>query len=491
MTESKLNGDKWYSGVTGYQWMVLLIASLGWVFDIFEGQIFVASMKEAIPSLVPVGTSEGEIAVFNNIALAAFLMGGALGGIVFGMLSDKIGRKRTMSITILMYSMFTFLSAFSTEWWHLAWFRFLVAMGVGGEWAVASAMVFEVFPKKARARVLGIFHASSVFGTYLAVLAGTFVIGNPAIISWAERQGDPSLPWRIGFAIGAIPALLIVWIRWKVREPEGWVAERAKADASDGPGMGRLRDLFGPQHRRGTFVGVSLAAVGMATFWGVHIYGKNVLRAEIEQPETNQYLREWTSVTGFPSDYYGVYSQEIEAELAEKRAAFQGRIKRWEMLGMFLVTSGGGLGLILFGPICERIGRRGTFAVYHLGGLVSAIALFQFVEGVTAICVALPVFGFLTLGMHAGYAIYFPELYPTRVRGTGTGFCFNAGRILAIPVLILSGWLQRGFEYTWGDKTFTITKVPLGDAASWLSLLYLGGAVVLIFAPETRGTDNE
>lgn len=485
MTESKINDDKWYSGITRYQWMVLLIASLGWVFDVFEGQIFVASMKEAIPSLVPGDTTEGEIAVFNNIALAAFLMGGALGGIFFGMLSDKIGRTRTMSITILMYSMFTFLSAFSTEWWHLAWFRFLVAMGVGGEWAVASAMVFEVFPKKARARVLGIFHASSVFGTYLAVLAGTFVIGNPAVIEWAEQRGDPSLPWRIGFAIGAIPALLIVWIRWKVREPEGWVAERAKADASDGPGMGRLRDLFSKQHRRGTFVGVSLAAVGMATFWGVHIYGKNVLRADVVQS---------ILVEARQDQDEHVTDEEILSTTENKAT-----IKRWEMLGMFLVTSGGGLGLILFGPICERYGRRATFAFYHLGGLASALVLLQLVEGRNSICVALPLFGFLTLGMHAGYAIYFPELYPTRVRGTGTGFCFNAGRILAIPALLLSGWLQKDEVTLWttagedGPISYFVSMpgLTLNDAASWLSLLYLVGAVVLIFAPETRGTDNE
>jgi len=143
--------ERWYDGIARYQWLVLFIASLGWIFDVFEGQIFVASMNEAMPSLAP-DVNRGTIAMYNKIALGGFLAGGALGGIIFGMLSDRIGRKRTLSITILFYSMFTFMSSFSQAWWHLAALRFLVAMGVGGEWAVATALVAEVFPQRARAR---------------------------------------------------------------------------------------------------------------------------------------------------------------------------------------------------------------------------------------------------------------------------------------------------------------------------------------------------
>ncbi len=166
----------WYAGITRYQWLVLIIASLGWIFDVFEGQIFVASMNEAMPSFFPPGT---KVSLYNNIALGSFLLGGAVGGVLFGMMSDRVGRIKTMQFTILFYSIFTCISAFSLDWWHLAGFRFLVAMGVGGEWAVASSLVAEVFPKKARARVSGIFHASSVFGTYLATAAGYFIVGNP------------------------------------------------------------------------------------------------------------------------------------------------------------------------------------------------------------------------------------------------------------------------------------------------------------------------
>ena len=453
----------WYHGVTRYQWTVLIIASLGWVFDVFEGQIFVASMNEAMPSLLPVDVRElddkaraGRIAFYNNIALGAFLLGGALGGVGFGILSDRIGRKRAMTYTIITYSAFTCLSALSMSWWHLAGFRFLVALGVGGEWAVASTFVAEVFPKRARAYSLGIFHASSVFGTYLAVLAGVFIIGNPAL----QSESNPTLPWRLGFALGALPALLIIWIRRKLEEPESWERARTTAREDIEKKLGSFSGLFTRELRAKTIVGVGLAAVGLATFWGAHIYGKDVLRGRIE----DRYLAE-----------------QPDSELPERRVEIlkphATKIKRWEMLGMFLVTTGGGLGLVSFGPLCERIGRRGAFLCFHLGGLISALVVFQVLDGVGALLVALPIFGFLTLGMHAGYAIYFPELFPTRLRGTGSGFCFNVGRILAAPILVLRGLMQE----TWG--------LSMPDAASVLSLLFLVGAFLLLFAPETKGCE--
>ena len=124
-----------------------------------------------------------------------------------------------------------------------------------------------------------------------------------------------------------------------------------------------------------------------------------------------------------------------------------GDIKRAEMLSMFVNTTGGGLGLLMFGWISNRIGRKGAFVFYHLGALMISLVYFKFIIGggapTWAIWLTLPVFGFLTLGMHAGYAVYFPELYPTRLRGTGAGFCFNMGRLVTFPMLLLTGWMQR------------------------------------------------
>jgi MFS family permease len=443
---------RWYQGVTHYQWLVLLIASLGWVFDTFEGQIFVASMNEAMPSLLPPGTSDEAKNYYNKIALGAFLLGGALGGVLFGMLSDRIGRTKTMVYTILMYSCFTCVTAFAGTWWQMAALRFLVAMGVGGEWAVASAMIAEVFPKHARAWSLGIFHASSVFGTYLAIAAGAFVVGNP------------NLGWRWGFAIGVLPALLTLWIRWQLREPDQWIRAREAARQDQAQQTGRVQELFKTPWRRRMIVGVSLAAVGLATFWGVHIFGKDLMRRQAE--------RSTLSEAGVSADA----APQTKAAVLKQHSP---RIKRMEMLGMFLVTTGGGLGLLSFGPLCERLGRRGAFFLFHVGGLAVALFLFQGMASaeVVRLGIVLPIFGFLTLGMHAGYAIYFPELFPTRLRGTGAGFCFNVGRVLAAPILFLSGYMQKDWGFT------------LEGSATLLSGLFLVGLVVLWFAPETRGTE--
>jgi MFS family permease len=333
----------------------------------------------------------------------------------------------------------------------MAILRFLVAMGVGGEWAVASAMVAEVFPPRARAWSGAIFHGSSVFGTFLAVAAGIWIVANPR------------LGWRWGFVVGAIPALLTLWIRWGLREPDKWVQARYNAALDPAQRTGSLGELFGSRFGRPTMLGVSLAAIGLATFWGVHIYGKDVLRQRAEQRVLE--------AEGVPLGAdQAARSQVIQLHMAS--------IKRWEMLGMLLVTTGGGAGLLAFGPICERIGRRGAFLFFHLGAFAAALALYQGLRAASAtvLCAALPLFGFLTLGMHAGYAIYFPELFPTRLRGTGAGFCFNCGRLLAALVLVANGWFR-----SWG--------IPFDDAASWLSLLFLLGAAVMTVAPETQGRE--
>jgi len=146
---------------------------------------------------------------------------------------------------------------------------------------------------------------------------------------------------------------------------------------------------------------------------------------------------------------------------------------------MFLVVTGGGIGLVSFGPLANRLGRRGAFLLFCLGGVGAAAVMFQVLPRGPAWLrwTALPLFGYFATGMHAGYAIYFPELFPTRLRGTGSSFCFNGGRLLAGPILILTGWMQRDLA------------VSLANSATLLGLLFLLGIVVLAFAPETRGKE--
>jgi MFS family permease len=445
---------KWNEGISGYQWLVLIVASLGWVFDVFEGQIFVASMRDAMPQLLGAASADDPIvATWNNYALASFLLGGAFGGILFGMLSDRIGRSKTMIITILFYSVFTCITAFTNAPWQMVALRFLVAMGVGGEWAVASAMIAEVMPKRSRPVMGSIFHASSVFGTLMAVAVGYFIIS-------AQPWGDDT--WRLGFLIGIIPALLVIVIRWKMKEPEQWhqAKEREKQDATQVTGS--LPELFNARNIQNTFVGVTLATIGLVTFWGCHIYGKNVL---LRSAQSAALIAE------------GVASDAEKSVKQAALAAHSSDTKRAEMMSMFLNTVGGGLGLVLFGWISNKLGRKGAFIFYHAGGLVMALVMFQVLipqnASVPVLALALPVFGFMTLGMHAGYAVYFPELFPTRLRGTGTGFCFNAGRFGTAAAMLIAGQLG------WAPD----------DTALYLAPLYALGIVVTLAATETRGTE--
>lgn len=464
---------KWYQGISRYQWLVLLIASLGWVFDVFEGQIFVASMRDAMPSLMGIGADDPAVTRSNNLAFGFFLLGGAIGGVVFGVISDRIGRSKTMIFTILFYSLFTCLSAFALNAWHLILLRFLVAMGVGGEWAVASAMVAEVMPTRSRPVMSSIFHASSVFGTLLAVTTIALLIGNPEVNAWFASKGWEG--WRIGFAIGVLPALLTVWIRWKLHEPASWQRAKQREAQDSSQATGRIGDLFSADNLRSTLIGVTLSTIGLVTFWGIHIYGKNAMMRSAQTAADQAVEAELGPPPENPT------AQELSAYESAKQQADQKyapQIKRAEMASMAINTIGGGLGLVLFGWISTLLGRKGAFVMYHLVAFVCVLILFQYLipkqASTVVLAVFLPIFGFFTLGMHAGYAVYFPELYPTRLRGTGAGFCFNMGRLgTALAFFVFGFWI----------------KITPESQALWLSPLYLLGAVVVLFARETRGTE--
>ncbi|MAM46825.1 MAG: MFS transporter [Planctomycetes bacterium] len=457
---------KWYEGITRYQWLVLTIASLGWMFDVFEGQIFVASMRNAMPALLGVGADDPAVSRWNDWAFGSFLLGGALGGVLFGILSDRIGRSKTMIITILFYSLFTCVTAFADAPWQMVVLRFLVAMGVGGEWAVASAMVAEVMPARSRPVMSSIFHASSVGGTLMAAAAGAYIVGNPDL-------GESA--WRWGFAIGAAPALLTVWVRWKLREPEQWVKARERALSDDSQKPGRIVELFQGRNLRNTLVGVSLASIGLVTFWGGHIYGKNALLREAQK----EALVAENVAPAAPKDGSDAVKKAYKASRQAALKKHKEKIKGAEMLSMVLNTIGGGLGLVLFGWISNRLGRKGAFILYHAVAFVMMLLLFEVLiandVGTMWLAISLPVFGFFTLGMHAGYAVYFPELYPTRLRGTGAGFCFNMGRLATAAAFFGFGALQ--------DPPTPENKAVL------LAPLYLVGVVIVLFARETRGEE--
>lgn len=411
--------ERWYTGISRYQWLVLVIASAGWVFDAFEGQIYNITRADLLRDLV--GPDEAKRKYYGDVVLMAFLLGGTLGGILFGSLADRIGRKPAMSLSILFYSVFSGLTFFATDLWQVAVLRFLVAMGVGGEWAVAASLVAEVFPAKARARAGVIFHSTSVTGAWLAALAGLAVGTN----------------WRYAYLIGVIPALLVLWVRVGIKEPERW--QEAKASKTEK--LGSVHDLFAhPVWRTRAIFGLLLAAVGLGTFWGVVVAGQDLTQALL--------LR-----TGVAPDD------------AKEKAKFA--------FG-FIEASGMGVGFLCFGPLAERLGRRGTFILYHLMAVAITPIICFVPQTYVQMLLLLPVFGFFTGGIHAGYAVYFPELFPNHLRATGASVCFNGGRLLAAPLLWLSASLKHEFA--------------LPVAITILASLFLLGAALMWFLPETKGT---
>ncbi|MFM8891213.1 MAG: MFS transporter, partial [Planctomycetia bacterium] len=400
------------------------VASLGWVFDAFEGQIYSVTRADMLPDLLGTAADAPEVRLWGERFLGIFLIGGTLGGWIFSSLADRVGRNPVMALTILFYSCFSGLTALATEAWHVGLLRFLVAMGVGGEWAVGAALVSEEFPRRARERAAGIFHATSVGGLWLAAAASLAVGAN----------------WRIAYLLGLAPALLVLWVRLSIREPEAWRAARARRPDR----LGSFRELLGdPTWRPRAVFGALLAMVGLATFWGVVVAG-----------------------------------QDIAADVL-KRAGDPAWQSKSKIACGFVQTAGAGIGMLAFGPLAARIGCRGAFALMHVAAAVlTPVVCFlpSLVGGYPLLLVLLPIFGFFAQGIHAGYAVYFPTLFPTHLRATGSGFCFNTGRILAAPVLIwLSAWMKATLD--------------LRLAVSLLGTLFLLGLVFLLRLPETRGAE--
>jgi hypothetical protein len=426
MTQSARQSH-WYSEVTPAQWLVLAIASAGWVFDVYEGQLFTVFKRDALEDLL--GESGPAVDWHGNVAFALFLIGGAVGGLAFGMLGDRIGRVRVMSLTILVYSLFSALTFLVRNVWELDALRFLVALGTGGEWAIAAALVAETFPTRARAFASGTFHASSVLGAGLASLTGWFLVGPGA--------------WRWGFLLGLAPALLVLWIRLGLREPERWKTARAGAAHSNGLSpphrLGSLGELLGnPRWSSRALLGLGLAAVGLSTYWGIFAWGPELVDVVLGP--------------GVPN-----------AERQAKRS----------LAYLLMNFTGGLLGLLAFAPLAAWKGRRFAFVVFHLGAIVLVPITFLAARTFAQTLWLLPAMAFFVVGMHAGYAIYFPELFPTRLRATGSSFCFNLGRVLAAGLMLVRGMLGSQFA--------------LRHAVVAMSGLFVVGLALLAFAPETRG----
>lgn len=416
----------WHRGVTRYQWLVLLVAWLGWVFDAMDATIYAMVLHPALHELLPrsgLATGGEEIGWYGGIIFSVFLVGWALGGVLFGVLADRFGRTRVLIATILIYALFTGMAALSQTWWQLGLFRFLTALGIGGEWAAGAALVAEVWPEEKRARAAGVLQSAWAVGFFAAALANLLL----------REQG-----WRPVFIVGVAPALVALLVRLWVREPERWLHAHA-AESLRSRRKPRLAELFSPPLRRSTLVGSGLAFVAVFGLWGATNWTPTLVRVLPEM-------------------------QTLDAAAVASRISY----------ATMMLNVGALVGYLSFGPLAERLGRRAVFGLMCLGSLVLLPLTFLTPRTYAQVLLLLPLLGFFNNGIFSGFPIYLPELYPTRLRATGAGFCFNAGRVLASTGPFLTGWLVTvlgGF----------------GRAASAIALIYLVGLCLLPFAPETRG----
>ena len=361
------------------------------------------------------------------------ILGWATGGIIFGMMSDRLGRVKTMVATLIVYSGFTGLSGFAHSWVDFTIYRFLVGLGIGGMFGAATTLVAESVPGQFRAVALGSLQALSALGN---------IIGS--LVSLAIPPGTPDFiggfsGWRVLFFVGILPSLMVVPIMFALKEPDSWLKAKAAAAAGALPkgNIGSPVELFRDRRwRRNTIVGLFLGVSGMIGLWGIGFFSPELIS---------------TALKGEP--------QEVVDRVRGLGTAFQD-------VGSFF-------GMVTFTVVASFLSRRLAF----LGALMLSMLVTMFVF--TSLHTAsdaywmLPMMGFAQLAVFAGYSIYFPELFPTRLRGTGVGFCYNTVRYLAAPAPILFGSLA--------------TVMTFRSAAVLMSTVYIVGAVALIWAPETKG----
>ena len=398
-----------------------------------DQRIFILARTSALQELLrgdPQALSR--VTAYAGYATTAMILGWATGGIIFGVMSDKIGRVKTMVATLLVYSGFTGLSGLATSWADFTLYRFLVGLGVGGMFGAATTLVAESVTERFRAVALGVLQALSATGNIIGSLVSLWVPpGAPGFLgSYAG--------WRVLFFVGVLPALLIVPTVFLLREPQSWLD--AKADAAAGRGrrrVGSLAELFrDARWRRNTLVGLFLGVSGMIGLWGIGFFSPELIS---------------TALRGAPQPVVD-------------------RVRSW---GTAYQDVGSFFGMIMFTMVAAYLSRRVAFLCALLLGMATTMFVFKSLQTAADAYWMLPMMGFAQLSVFAGYSIYFPELFPTRLRGTGVGFCYNTVRYLAAPAPIVFGYLA--------------TSMSFRTAAMLMASVYLVGVIALAWAPETKG----
>lgn len=381
-------------GITRYQWTVLFAAWLGWGFDIFDSLLFNFVAPNCIPDLLNLqpGSAAAKAATlqWTGILTSLLLIGWAAGGVLFGYIGDRLGRTRTLMLTMLMYALGTAACAFAPNLGVLIVFRLIASLGIGGEWAAGAAMVAEVMPEKRRVEGGVLLYTAASVGLFLATGLNFLVAGH-----WFPDE--PQKSWRFLFLFGLVPAAVAFTVRAFVREPERWqqVQDHSKV---------ALREIFSGPLRRVTLWGTFVTVIALITWWS-----SNAFIASI--------------ATGLARTEAGLRGLTESGTLA--------LVENWKLKANLYFNFGGLVGTLMVIPLARILSRRMLFAVYMACSSVAMLASFGIDMAPETRLMMYFVVGVPVFGIFGAFPFYLPELFPTRVRTTGSGFCYNIGRLVA------------------------------------------------------------
>lgn len=421
--------------LTPYQRYVMLCAWVGIGFDLMDSVLFNFIAPLAIPNLLGLAPSSplarAETAWWNGVLTSVMLLGWAIGGIVFGRVSDVIGRARTVVLTMLVFSLGTGACALAPSVGALVFFRFVTALGIGGEWAAGATLVAEAVPESRRVEMGSKLFTAPPFFVFVAIAVNWLFTRRLDSIA-----ADASLSWRLVMGFGALPALAAIAIRKGLRDPE-----RVTLASSEGG----IAALFSPELRRRTIGGLVVATTALITFW---------------------------VVSAFLPIVASQLAEGVTRDPAALRALKALNITR--AMGWF--NFGGLIGALLAAPLAMRLGRRPMFALFFAWSVVSVALAFGLTLEPSVRLAAFGVAGLSVYGVFGAFQFYLPELFPSHLRGTGAGFCLNAGRVITVAGPFAVGAIVRSGI----DPLVVLRNVAMVPAVG-LALVLFGAAV------ETRG----
>lgn len=435
----------WWRGLGAYEWFVMLVAGCAWLFDTLDQRFFSLARIPALSALMHLPGPSLEVQAFGKIVTAAFLVGWGVGGLFFGALGDRFGRARMLTLCILLYSLCTGLSALSRNEIDFAVLRFVTGLGIGGVFGLAVALIAESVPANARLAMLGILQLLAIVGNVGAALIKMGIdVADP----------NPSSSWRWLFLIGALPAVLAVATGLFLRESESWTNLKRAGALPKGFIFGPYGELLSSKgQRRNLVIGSLLAIAGVVGLWAIGEYAVDLQDAVF-------------------TAHFKAHGSEQPIKVAVAQA---------KNLAYVLQMLGGAVGTLAFTWAAARFGRKPAFIVGFASALILTDIGYFWMSSPQDAYWMMPLMGAAQFSVFAGFSIYLPELFASRVRSTGVSFAYNLGRFAAAGGSFFSAMLTTrvfsGFP----------SPLPLRYAAIAMSSVFVVGIVATLFAKETKG----